>query len=47
MTEFEQAARDEVLTLFPEIDPDSYEGYGPSARPALKAFEARALASGS
>jgi hypothetical protein len=46
MTEFEEDVREEVLALFPEIDPDSYEGYGPSARPALKAFEARALGAG-
>jgi hypothetical protein len=43
MTEFEEAARKEVLTLFPEIDPESYQGYGPSARRGLRAFEARAL----
>jgi hypothetical protein len=46
MGEFEDEIRSEVLELFPEIDPDSFEGYGPSARPALKAFEARALGSG-
>jgi hypothetical protein len=46
MNEFEEDVREEVLALFPEIDPDSYEGYGPSARPSLKAFEARALGAG-
>ncbi|MCU4651687.1 choice-of-anchor L domain-containing protein [Roseibacterium sp. SDUM158016] len=45
MNEFEHEVREEVLALFPEIDPDSYEGYGPSARPALRAYEARTLAS--
>jgi hypothetical protein len=29
MTEFEEDVREEVLALFPEIDPQSYEGYGP------------------
>lgn len=43
MGEFEDAVRAEVLALFPEIDPESYEGYGPSARPALRSYEARAL----
>lgn len=43
MGEFEDSVREEVLALFPEIDPQSFEGYGPSARPALRAFEARAL----
>jgi hypothetical protein len=46
MNEFEEDVREEVLALFPEIDPDSYEGYGPSARRSLKAFEARALGAG-
>lgn len=46
MGEFDDPVRNEVLTLFPDIDPESFEGYGPPARPALKAFEARALGVG-
>ena len=46
MNEFEDEVREEVLALFPEIDPGSYEGYGPPVRPALKSFEARALGAG-
>lgn len=38
------AARSEILTLFPELDAETGAGYGPSARPALKAHEARAVA---
>jgi hypothetical protein len=45
MGDFDERVREEVLALFPEIDPESYEGYGPSARPGLRAFEARALGS--
>ncbi len=43
MSDFDDRVRDEVLSLFPEIDPMSFEGYGPSARPSLRSFEARAL----
>lgn len=43
MSCLDTAVRDEVLSLFPEIDPDTHHGYGPSARPGLRAFEARAL----
>jgi hypothetical protein len=46
MGEFEDRTRREVLELFPDIDPDSFEGCGPSARRSLNAFEARALGSG-
>ncbi len=31
----------EICTLFPEIDPETGEGYGPAARRTLKGFEAR------
>lgn len=43
MSEFDDDVRREVLALFPEIDPGSFEGYGPPARPALKGYEARTL----
>jgi hypothetical protein len=46
MNEFEEDVREEVLALFPEIDPQSYEGYGPSARLSLKAHETRAIGAG-
>ena len=32
---------EEICTIFPEIDPDTGEGYGPAARRMLKGFEAR------
>ena len=38
----EQAAREELLSIFPELR-DDLTAYGPTVRPALKAFEARAL----
>jgi hypothetical protein len=47
MTECDREVREEVLALFPEIDAGSFEGYGPPARPALRGYEARALAVGS
>ncbi len=40
---FEQQTLKEICTLFPEIDPDSGQGYGISARRALKAHEAQIL----
>jgi hypothetical protein len=40
----EQDVVAEICTLFPELDPQSGAGYGPAARPALKAYEARLLA---
>lgn len=43
MNDLDRDARDEVLRLFPELDPQSHEGYGPSARPGLRAYETRAL----
>jgi hypothetical protein len=39
---FEEEARDELLTLFPELT-DLVEEYGPTARPVLKGFETRVL----
>jgi hypothetical protein len=38
-----QASRDELFALFPMLDPETGEGYGPPARPPLRSFEARAL----
>ena len=40
---FEDRMVEEITTLFPELDPGTGEGYGPTARPALKHFEARLL----
>ena len=39
----EDAAREEVLELFPELRDDLDRGYGQAARPSLKGWEARAL----
>jgi len=36
-------ARQEILDLFPELDPVTGQGYGPAARPDIKSHEARAL----
>ncbi|GAB4295256.1 MAG: hypothetical protein Kow0058_12900 [Roseovarius sp.] len=41
---FEAEMVAEICALFPELSPDTGAGYGPSARPALKRFEARLLA---
>lgn len=43
LNDLDEAVRDEVLTLFPEIDPDTKQGYGPAARMPLRAYEARAM----
>ncbi len=40
---FEAEALEEIRSIFPELNPVTGEGYGPSARPALKRFEARLL----
>ena len=40
---FERHLIDEICTIFPELDPDTGKGYGPSARPGLRNFEAKAL----
>ncbi|UYV37902.1 Hint domain-containing protein [Rhodobacteraceae bacterium D3-12] len=38
---FEAEMVNEICTLFPEIDPETGEGYGPAARRMLKSYEAR------
>lgn len=43
MDGFDQDAQDEILQLFPELDPSTGTGYGPCARPALSAYESRLL----
>lgn len=40
---FEADVQAEILALFPELGRRAETGYGPSARPGLKSFEARAL----
>ncbi|NNE81574.1 MAG: 2,3,4,5-tetrahydropyridine-2,6-carboxylate N-succinyltransferase [Silicimonas sp.] len=42
---FEETTVAEICEIFPELDPKTGAGYGPAARPALKAFEAKLLAS--
>ena len=39
----DQATRDEILELFPELASDGFKSYGPSARLSLKAHEAAIL----
>lgn len=39
----EQPVLDEICSLFPELDPTTGQGYGPSARPALRSYEAHLL----
>mgnify|MGYP000082478550 CR=1 FL=1 len=41
---FEQPVLQEIYALFPELDPETGLGYGASARPGLKGFEAKLLA---
>lgn len=41
---FEQPVMQEICALFPELDPETGLGYGPAARPSLKAFEGQLLA---
>lgn len=43
LTDLDATTREEVLDLFPEIDPVTHHGYGPSARAGLRAHEARVL----
>lgn len=43
MNDLDAAVQEEVLALFPDIDPDTKDGYGPAARLPLRAFEARAM----
>lgn len=40
---FEREIVDEIRTIFPDLDPWTGIGYGPAARPTLRAFEARLL----
>ncbi|PIV72918.1 MAG: 2,3,4,5-tetrahydropyridine-2,6-carboxylate N-succinyltransferase [Rhodobacteraceae bacterium CG17_big_fil_post_rev_8_21_14_2_50_65_11] len=40
---FEDAVRDEILGLFPEIDLETGIGYSAAARPSLRGYEAAAL----
>jgi hypothetical protein len=43
---FEEETLAEITTLFPELDPETGEGYGPAARRVLKSHEAVLFASG-
>ena len=43
MGDFPEETLEELTTLFPALDPETGEGYGPAARRSLKSFEARAL----
>ena len=40
---FDDGIRDELFSLFPDLDPDTGRGYGATARPSLRSFEAAAL----
>jgi hypothetical protein len=40
---FDDAVRDEILDLFPELDPVTGAGYSPAVRPSLRSYEAAAL----
>ncbi|MBK1635677.1 Hint domain-containing protein [Rhodovulum adriaticum] len=44
MAEFDEDVQAEILELFPELDPETWQGYGPSARLSLRGFETRILA---
>lgn len=39
----EQAVLDEIVALFPELDPQTGTGYGPAARRMLRGYEAQVL----
>ncbi len=43
MNDLDAAVQEEVLTLFPEIDRETKDGYGPAARLPLRGYEARAM----
>ena len=43
---FEQEVLDEICEIFPELDPETGEGYSPSARRTLKSYEAKVLMKG-
>ena len=40
---FDEEIRREIFSIFPELNPQTGRGYGPSARFGLKSYEARAL----
>lgn len=40
---FDAEVVDEIVALFPELDPATWEGYSPPARRTLRSFEARVL----
>ena len=40
---FDDGVREELFTLFPDLNPDTGPGYGASARPSLRSYEAAAL----
>lgn len=40
---FEKDTLAEICEIFPALDPETGQGYGPAARPALRRFEARLL----
>ncbi len=43
MNDLDEGVQNEILSLFPEIDPATKAGYGPAARLPLRQFEARAM----
>jgi hypothetical protein len=43
MNDLDAEVQNEVLALFPEIDPMTKTGYGPAARLPLRGFEACAM----
>ncbi|MEZ5798332.1 MAG: choice-of-anchor L domain-containing protein [Paracoccaceae bacterium] len=43
MGDMPQETLDELAMLFPELNPETGQGYGPSARRSLKSYEAKAL----
>ncbi len=44
MNGFDKDAQTEIMELFPELDPLTGAGYGPTARPALSRYETKVLA---
>ena len=43
MGDFSDETLEELTTIFPELDPETGRGYGPSVRRSLKTYEAKAL----
>ena len=39
----ERGIVEEICAIFPELDPETGDGYGAAARPTLRHFEARLL----